>query len=69
MILSQEVRQALQKLNDVICEYERDCGRQYMLILISLADRETYIALNGRPIQNSMEEVMEFLRHIEEAKP
>jgi len=43
--------QALIKLNDALCSWERDTNRQYTLILIPLSpDERIIISENGKPL-------------------
>jgi hypothetical protein len=46
-----EVEQALIRLNDAICEFERQTGRDYTLILVPhQLDEECHVSLNGKPV-------------------
>ncbi|MFA6043008.1 MAG: hypothetical protein WCV85_00555 [Patescibacteria group bacterium] len=46
-----EVQQALVKLNDALCTFERNTCRRYTLVLIPhAADELCHVSLSGKPI-------------------
>lgn len=42
---------ALIRLNDAICTFERDTGREYLLVLIPIqVDEEVHVSQDGKPL-------------------
>jgi len=42
---------ALTRLNDALCTFERDTGRQYLLVLIpEQPDEEVHVSQSGKPV-------------------
>ena len=51
-----ECEEALIRLNDALCSFERATDRQYALLLIPEApDEQIFISHNGKPIPEDME--------------
>ena len=58
--ICERVATALLRLNDEICSFERETGREYTLILIPRSlDEEIHISQSGKPLQGmSPEEIL-----------
>jgi len=68
------IDQALTKLNDAICTYERQTGREFTLLLIPFQkDEKIFASQSGKPIEpgilSTPEDVLKFAMIMREKSP